>query len=110
MAGHAKALAEYKDHPEQPVGPNSFWVSRVHYYKDAVNNVPDAINSLIVAYLIGPIFDDDLIKGYYWLLRTRELEVSERAWDTIRKSLSFVPESERKKAKGWISSGHVPAM
>ena len=92
------------------VGPSSFWIFRVHDYKDAVNNDQEAINSLIITYLLGPVFDDDRIKGYYWILRSRELPISEKARDQLLKSLSFVSKSQRAKAEGWLSSGHVPPM
>lgn len=110
MAGHAKAMSEFKDHPEQPFDPYFFTISRVHVYKDALQNNSSAKKELVVAYLSSPIFDDDLIKGYYWLLQIRELGVSERARKRMLKSLSFLPESERKKAEGWLSSGHIPPM
>jgi len=109
MAGHAKAKAEYEVFPYQPVSPT--WdLSRVYFYKDALKNGRRAINGLALTYLLGTIFDDDLVKGYYWFLRSGHMDVSEKTRDKLLKSISFLSKSERKKAEGWLSSGHIPPM
>ena len=110
MAGHPKAMAEYKDHPVKSSFPGMLELSRVHAYDDAVRNDHDAINTLVFAYLLGPIFDDDRIKGYYWFLRSGHLELSEKSRDRLRKSLSFLSKGQRDMVESWISSGHVPPM
>lgn len=110
MAGHPKAMLEFKDHPAQPVTPILLEISRVHKYEDAVANKLGAQESLVIAYLLHPIFDDDRVKGYYWLLRVGKMGAMEETRNKLLKSISFLTESQREKARGWIESGFVPPM
>jgi hypothetical protein len=110
LAGHPKARLEFKDHPAQPAPPSLLEISRGPEYQDAVEDRPEAKEALVIYYLLHPIFDDDRVKGYYWLLRVRDMGVSEKLRDQLLKALSFLTESQREQARGWIESGYVPPM
>ena len=110
LAGHPKAQLEFKDHPAQPAPPIMLENTRGYEYEDAVAGKLQAQEFLVIAYLIAPIFDDDRVKGYYWLLRVGKMGVMEETRNKLLKSISFLTESQREQVRGWIESGYVPPM
>ena len=110
FAGHPKALAEVDDHPEFTITPILLQLSRFYTYKDAVEGVLGQQAGLVGIYLTLPIFDIDLVKGYYWYLRVGGVDISKSLDGKWRKRLSLLTPNQRKQAEDWIKSGHIPSM
>jgi hypothetical protein len=108
FAGHEQALKDLGEDPKA-----NFYIldwNRGRNYRDAVKGRRYAMSSLATAYLMGPIFDDDRTKGYYWYLRRSKLTPRKSLKNILRDKLSLVSPAERERAESWINSGHIPSL